>query len=218
MGTGMVGNTIASKLVGLGHEVMMGSRTSDNPKAAAWVASAGANASQGTFEDAAKFGEVVFNCTSGMGSLAALEQAGAENLSGKIIVDLANALDFSKGFPPTLAVCNTDSLAEQIQRAFPDARVVKTLNTVNCLVMVNPALIPGDHTIFVSGNDSDAKETVCGYLSEWFGWPARNIMDLGDITSARAVEMMLPLWLQVFGAMQNPNVNVHVVAGAKPGA
>jgi predicted dinucleotide-binding enzyme len=216
LGTGVVGNTIGSKLIELGHSVMMGSRTSDNPKAAAWVASAGANASQGTFAGAAQFGEVIFNCTSGLGSLDALRQAGAENLKGKIIIDLANSLDVSNGFPPTLGVCNTDSLAEEIQRAFPDAKVVKTLNTVNCKVMVDPSLIPGDHTIFVSGNDPEAKATVTGYLNQWFGWPEKNILDLGDITSARATEMFLPLWLRTFGAMQNPNVNVHVVAGPKP--
>jgi 8-hydroxy-5-deazaflavin:NADPH oxidoreductase len=135
LGTGIVGATIASKLVALGHEVRMGSRTTGNERAVAWAEEAGAGASEGTFADAATFGEVVFNCTAGTASLEALSAAGEENLAGKVLVDVANPLDFSQGMPPTLAVCNTDSLGEQIQRAFPDARVVKTLNTVNAEVM-----------------------------------------------------------------------------------
>lgn len=216
LGTGIVGNTIGSKLVSKGHDVMMGSRSSDNPKAAAWVASAGSNASQGTFADAARFGEVIFNCTSGAGSLEAMKLAGAENLRGKIVIDVANPLDFSQGFPPSLSVCNTDSLAEQIQQAFPEARIVKALNTMNCNVMVNPGLVPGDHNVFVGGNDQEAKEAVIGYLIDWFGWRRENIIDLGDITSARGTEMMLPIWIRLFGSMGNPNINFHVVSGAKP--
>src|SRR3954470_2205060 len=130
-GTGMVGSTIATKLAQLGHEVKMGSRAAGNAKAVEWAKAAGGKASQGTFADAAAFGEVLFNCTSGGASLAALQAAGATNLAGKVLVDVSNPLDFSKGMPPTLSVCNTDSLGEQIQRAFPDAKVVKALNTVN---------------------------------------------------------------------------------------
>ncbi|MGC8785631.1 MAG: NADPH-dependent F420 reductase, partial [Armatimonadota bacterium] len=148
LGTGMVGQAIGAKLVELGHEVRMGSRTADNEKAAQWVAAHGPRASQGTFADAAKFGELLFNCTAGVASLQALEMAGAANLKGKILVDVANPLDFSRGMPPSLAVCNTDSLGEQIQLAFPEARVVKTLNTVNCNVMVNPALVRGAPDMF----------------------------------------------------------------------
>ena len=218
MGTGIVGNTIGSKLIALGHAVMMGSRTSDNPKGAAWVASAGGNASQGTFADAAGFGELIFNCTAGTVSLEALEQAGAENLKGKIIIDISNPLDFSNGFPPSLSVCNTDSVGEQIQRAFPETKVVKTLNTVNCMVMVDPSLIPGEHSIFISGDDAEAKTTARNILHDWFGWPAASIVDLGEITSARATEMYLPLWLRLYSSTQNPNLNIHVVTGTKPGA
>ncbi len=132
LGTGMVGEAIGTKLIQLGHEVKMGSRTANNEKAAAWVKQNGEKATQGTFADAAAFGEMLFNCTSGGASLEALKMAGAENLNGKVLIDIANPLDFSRGMPPSLLVCNTDSLGEQIQRAFPEAKVVKSLNTMNC--------------------------------------------------------------------------------------
>ncbi len=161
LGTGMVGQAIGNKLVALGHEVKMGSRTATNEKAVAWVKEAGAKASTGTFADAAAFGEVVFNCTAGGASLDALKAAGEGNLKGKTIVDISNSLDFSKGMPPTLSVCNDDSVGERIQKAFPDAHVVKTLNTVNCGLMIEPGkLAGGDHTMFMCGNDAGAKSKV----------------------------------------------------------
>ncbi len=209
LGTGMVGNTIGTKLVQLNHDVMMGSRSKTNDKAAAWVKASGPNASQGTFADAAKFGETLFNCTHGMASLEALKLAGAENMKGKVLIDIANPLDFSKGMPPTLSVCNTASLGEQIQRAFPDAKVVKTLNTMNCKIMVNPSLLPGDHDVFVSGNDQTAKAKVTEILKTWFGW--RSVIDLGDISTARGVEQLLPLWLRLLGVFGSANFNVKIV-------
>jgi 8-hydroxy-5-deazaflavin:NADPH oxidoreductase len=210
LGTGIVGNTIASKLVELGHKVKMGSRKAGNEKAVEWAKKAGANASEGSFADAAAFGEILFNCTSGGGTLEALRLAGANNLRGKILIDVSNPLDFSRGMPPTLSVCNTDSLAEQIQREFPEAKVVKSLNTMNCYLMVNPAqLADGQHDVFVSGNDAGAKAKVTDILKSWFGW--KHVLDLGDITSARGPEMFLPLWLRMWGAVQTPNFSIHVV-------
>lgn len=210
LGTGMVGNTIASKLTSLGHDVRMGSRDAHNEKAAAWAKSAGAHASHGAFADAAAFGEIVWNCTSGMASLEALQAAGADALRGKILIDVANPLDFSKGRPPTLSVTNTDSLGEQIQRAFPDAKVIKTLNTINCRVMVEPARVAGgDHDVFVCGNDAEAKSRVTEILRGWFGW--KNVIDLGDISAARAVEGYLPLWLRLFGVAGTPDFNIKLV-------
>jgi hypothetical protein len=208
-GTGMVGSAIASKLVELGHDVKMGSRVANNDKAVGWAKAAGARASQGTFAEAAEFGEIAFNCTSGTGALAALTAAGAANLSGKILVDISNPLDFSKGMPPTLTVCNSDSLGEQIQRAFPDVKVVKTLNTLNCNLMVNPASLPGEHDVFVSGNDAAAKGRVVEILKGWFGW--RHVIDLGDISTARGTEMLLPVWIRLMGAFQSPTFNFHIV-------
>ena len=208
LGSGMVGSAIATKLVSLGHEVKMGSRDAANPKAKAWVASAGRGASQGTFADAAEFGEILFNCTSGAGSVDALKSTGAA-LGGKVLVDVANALDFSKGMPPTLFVSNTDSLGETIQRTFPEAKVVKALNTVNANVMVNPGRVAGEHDLFVCGNDAAAKATVIRLLKEEFGW--KSVNDIGDITAARATESYLHLWLRLYGTLQTADFNVHVV-------
>ena len=206
LGTGVVGQTVGTRLLELGHEVKMGARSATNDKAASWVAQHGRHASQGTFADAASFGELVFNCTSGTASLDALNAAGSASLDGKVIVDVANPLDFSKGMPPTLTVCNTDSLGEQIQRAFPNARVVKTLNTMNTNVMVNPDRVPGEHDVFVSGNDASAKAQVSDLLRA-MGW--RNIVDLGDITTARGTEMLLPIWLRLWGTFKTPDINFH---------
>jgi 8-hydroxy-5-deazaflavin:NADPH oxidoreductase len=210
-GTGMVGEAIGSRLVGLGHEVKMGSRQAGNEKARAWVEAAGAGASEGSFADAAAFGELLFNCTAGMYSVAALESAGAENHAGKVLVDLANALDFSGGRPPTLGVCNTDSLGEQIQRAFPETRVVKALNTINASVMVDPATVRGAHDVFVCGDDAGAKRQVAELLQS-FGWPADRIRDLGGISAARGTEMYVALWLSLYGLVGNGNFNIALVA------
>jgi hypothetical protein len=209
LGTGMVGEAIATKLVGLGHDVMMGSRTADNERAAAWVASAGARASQGTFADAAAHGEVVFNCTAGEASLEAIGSARTEDLAGKVLVDVSNPLDHSRGMPPGLFVSSFDSLGEQIQRAFPDARVVKALNTVNCEVMVDPAKVPGEHDVFVCGNDEAAKTAVVELLGS-FGWPAEHVVDLGDITAARGAEAYLLLWIRLWGALGTGYFNINV--------
>lgn len=210
LGTGMVGNAIASRLTSLGHDVMMGAREAANAKAATWVTGAGAHASQGTFAAAAAFGEVLFNCTAGAASLAALEAAGAKNLAGKVLIDVSNPLDFSKGMPPTLTVCNTDSLGERIQRAFPDTQVVKTLNTLNCDLMVNPALLAGgDHDVFVSGDDPAAKARVVEILKGWFGW--KRVIDLGGIATARGVEMAVIFWVSLMGAQKTPMFNYKIV-------
>lgn len=215
LGTGVVGCTLGSKLAELGHRVKMGSRTPDNPRAIEWARQAGANASYGTFADAASFGEVIFNCTAGAVSLEALTMAGAHHLRGKVLIDVANPLDFSGGMPPTLLVCNTDSLAEQIQRRFPEARVVKALNTMNCAIMVNPGLVPGDHNVFLSGNDAAAKSTVAEILS-WFGWKRENIIDLGDITTARGPEMAMALWLRLWHTIGHTNFNFHIAVRPSP--
>jgi predicted dinucleotide-binding enzyme len=210
LGTGMVGSAIGTKCTQLGHDVKMGSRIATNEKAAAWVQQNGKHASQGTFADAAAFGEIVFHCTHGVASLAALDLAGAQNLKNKILIDIANALDFSKGMPPSLSVCNTDSLGEQIQRAFPEVKVVKTLNTMNCNIMVNPKLVAdGNHDIFISGNDASAKVKVTEILREWFGW--KSVIDLGNITTARATEMLLPIWITLMGKYQSPNFNFKII-------
>jgi predicted dinucleotide-binding enzyme len=164
----------------------------------------------GTFAEAAMHGEVIISATAGSASIEPLKKAGAANLKGKILMDISNPLDFSKGMPPTLSVCNTDSLGEQIQRAFPDVKVVKTLNTTNAFMMINPQQLEnGDHTMFVCGNDANAKTAVISYLKEWFGW--RDIIDLGDITSSRGTEMLLPIWIRLFGLLKTPVFNFKIV-------
>lgn len=210
LGTGVVGRTIATKLVQLGHEVTLGSRTAENDAAASWAEEAGAGASHGTFADAAADADLVFNCTGGAVSVAACDAAGAERLAGKTLVDVSNPLDFSHGFPPTLTVCNTDSVAEQLQRRFPDARVVKALNTVNAAVMTSPGSVPGEHDVFICGDDERAKAEVRELLKA-FGWPDASIRDLGDIGGARGMEMYLPLWLRLMGQLGTPAFNIRVV-------
>jgi predicted dinucleotide-binding enzyme len=209
LGTGMVGTTIASKLVELGHAVKLGARDAKNEKAAAWAKQAAGSASHGTFADSARHGEIVFNCTLGSAALEVLRAAGAENLAGKILIDTSNPLDFSKGMPPTLFSGNTDSLGEAIQRELPNTKVVKALNTINCHVMVDPSRIPGDHDTFVSGNDAEAKARVIEILRGWFGW--KHVIDLGDISTARGTESYLPLWVRLWGALGTPDFNVHIV-------
>jgi predicted dinucleotide-binding enzyme len=209
LGTGMVGNAIATKLVQLGHRVKMGARDAANEKAAAWAKEAGAGASQGTFADAASFGELVFHCASGAAALDVLGAAGAASLRGKILIDVSNPLDFSKGMPPTLFAGNTDSLGERIQAAFPEAKVVKTLNTMSAQIMVDPSRVAGEHDVFVSGNDAAAKARVTELLRGGFGW--KRVIDLGDITTARGTESYLPLWLRLWGALGTADFNIRVV-------
>lgn len=219
LGTGPVGQAVAAKLGELGHEVTVGTRSVEatmarsepdsfgNPPFAEW-ASDHDDISVATLAEATAQAEVVVNATNGMSSLEALEAAGEKNLEGKVLIDIANPLDFSKGFPPQLSVVNTDSLGEQIQRRFPELRVVKTLNTMNAYLMVDPGqLAGGDHSVFMSGNDSDAKAQV-GELLQSFGWS--DIVDLGDISTARGTEMYLPLWARIYG-LGSPMFNIKVV-------
>lgn len=221
LGTGMVGQVLAAKLAEAGHEVVVGTRDPaatlarqepdgyGNPPFSAWHAQH-PDVKVGSFADAAAHGELVVNATAGAASLDALRLAGEANLHGKVLVDLANALDFSKGMPPSLLVANTDSLGERIQRAFPDVRVVKSLNTMNAMLMADPRqLADGDHTVFVCGDDPEAKVQVTGLLTDGFGW--RDVVDLGDLSAARAAEMLLPIWLRLWGALQVPIFNFKVV-------
>lgn len=209
LGTGGVGRAIADRLLKLGHQVTMGSRSAEGEALGEWLAGAGEGAAGGTFAEAAAASELVFNCTAGAASLAALEAAGAESLAGKTLVDVANPLDFSAGFPPTLSVCNDTSLAEQIQAAFPETRVVKSLNTVNSSVMVDPGRVRGEHSIFVCGEDAAAKAQVRALL-EAIGWPSASILDLGDLTAARGLEMYVTLWVRLYGVLETPDFNIAI--------
>jgi len=219
LGTGTVGRTVAARLFGLGHEVIIGTRDPQatlartepdgmgNPPYADWAADH-AGVSLATFADAAAAAELVVNATSGHGAMPALEAAGADNLADKIILDISNPLDFSNGFPPTLFVKDTDSLGEQVQRAFPQARVVKTLNTLTAELMVRPKNLGQESSVFVSGNDAAAKATVTELL-ESFGHT--DVIDLGDISTARGTEMLLPVWLRLMGAFGTAAFNFKIV-------
>lgn len=219
LGTGTVGRVIGSRLAELGHEVTIGTRDVDtllartepdamgNEPFASWRGKH-PEIGLGTFAPAAAAGELIVNATNGAGSLEALRAAGEKSLNGKVLIDIANPLDFSGGMPPSLSVSNTDSLGEQIQRAFPDVRVVKALNTMNAFVMADPSLVAGgEHTVFVSGNDEQAKAQVTEILRS-FGW--KDVIDLGDITTARGTEMYLPLWLRLWGALGTGTFNISV--------
>jgi 8-hydroxy-5-deazaflavin:NADPH oxidoreductase len=220
LGTGVVGKTLADRLDGMGHEVMVGTRDPEetmsrsepdqygNPPFSSWQEEH-PRVRLATFGEAAVHGEMVVNATSGVVSLGALEMAGEDNLNGKVLIDVSNPLDFSRGMPPTLWVSNTDSLGERIQRRFPEAKVVKTLHTMNAYLMVDPTQLAGaDHTVFVSGDDTEAKAKVTNLLRS-FGWT--DIIDLGDITTARGTEMIMPIWLRLFGALQKPIFNFKIV-------
>ena len=214
LGTGMVGNALGTKLVQGGHLVTMGSRTANNETARKWAAPLGDRARTATFGDAAAFGEIVINCTGGVHSMEALSTVDAESLRGKILIDVSNPLEQAEDGSMIMSFCNTDSLGERIQKTFPNTRVVKALNTVNCEVMVNPSLVPGDHNLFICGNDAAAKEEVINLLASWFSWKPENIVDLGDITGARGTEMLMPFWLRLFqGVIGHPHFNYQIVRG-----
>jgi predicted dinucleotide-binding enzyme len=220
LGTGMVGRALASRLAALGHDVTIGTRDTaatlartepdgmGNAPYAEWAA-ANEAVRLATFADAAETAELVINATNGAASIEILESAGRENLAGKALVDIANPLDFSQGMPPSLFVQNTDSLGERIQRAFPEVKVVKTLNTMNAYLMADPKqLAGGDFTTFVSGNDAAAKAVVTRLLVEL---GHTDVVDLGDITTARGSEMLLPIWLRLWGALGTPMFNFKIV-------
>lgn len=214
LGTGQVGRTLASRLAELGHDVLMGARDPANPRAAEWAEAAGSRGSAGTFADAAAHGEVVINATAGAASLRALDQAGATNLAGRVLMDVSNPIAEVTGGSLQLTTANTDSLAEQIQRAYPDSRVVKTLNTVNASVMVDPGRLPEPHTMFLAGDDAAARAVVRGILAE-LGWPAESIVDLGGLSAARGMEMYLPLWLKTMQALGTAAFNIRIVRAAE---
>ncbi len=224
IGTGTVGRAIASRLVELEYDVMMGTRNVaeklastakdmyGNPPFNEWIKS-NSKIRLATFSDAAAFGELLINATNGSNSVKALILSGGKNLSGKILIDIANPLDFSNGMPPSLisGLNNTNSLAEEIQRTFPDVMVVKTLNTMAATLMVNPDMIgKGDHVNFICGNSAEAKSKVEKILNQ-FGWKTENIMDLGDITAARATESVLPIWVRIMGVAKTGMFNFKVV-------
>jgi hypothetical protein len=225
LGTGVVGQTLAEKLSQLGHQVMIGTRDKqvtlakaekDNfgrPPISEWLKN-NSKVQLGTYSETAAFGDMVVNATSGIGSVDALKMAGENNLGEKVLLDASNPLDFSKGMPPTLTICNTDSLGEQIQRTFPKVKVVKTLNTLNAYLMTNPKLLPEPTNLFLNGNDAGAKNEIKKLLIS-FGWGENDIIDMGDISTARGTEQILPIWVRLWGTLQTPMFNFKIVVSKK---
>ena len=213
LGTGPVGRAVAGRLAELGHDVTIGTRdaadTAGREEYAAWAAEHPAVRLAGFAEAAAGAGLVV-NASGGDVALGILDTAGADNLAGKVLLDISNPLDGSKGFPPTLFVKDDDSLAEMIQRAHPHARVVKSLNTMNNSLMVDPQRLGEDTTVFVSGDDADAKATVTDLLR---AIGHGDVIDLGGIETARGPEMWLPLWIRINLALGGNDFNIKVVRG-----
>ncbi|MFD8599488.1 NADPH-dependent F420 reductase [Kitasatospora sp. NPDC059646] len=209
LGTGTVGQTLGSKLVALGHDVVLGSRSKGNAAAADWADRSGPRGQAGTFAEAAAFGELVVNATGGTVALAAVELAGPENLAGKVLLDVCNPLVFSPTGELTLDPVNDDSVGEQLQRALPETRVVKALNTVNVAVMVDPDRVPGEHQLFMAGEDAEAKVQVTALLGE-FGWPAERVLDLGGIDAARGLEMMMPFWMRLMRHFGHADFNYSI--------
>lgn len=220
LGSGIVAKTLAGKLDALGHTVKLGTRDvaatlarnepdmAGGPALRTWLESH-PRVTLVTQAEAAAHGELVISALSGSGALAGLRGL-ASQLAGKVLVDVSNPLDFSKGMPPSLTVANTDSLGEQIQRELPATRVVKTLNTVNAFLMVDPRqLAGGDHTMVICGNDAGAKTQVTRLLQEGFGW--KDVVDVGDLTNARGTEMYVVLWARLFGALNTPMFNIKIV-------
>lgn len=220
LGSGIVGQTISSKLDNLGHQVILGTRNSKETLArleanrmtgktfSAWYNDF-PNITLQDFGNIPADSDLIINATSGNGTMSALKMLGKSVLTKKVLIDISNPLDFSRGMPPSLSICNTDSLAETIQREYPDTYVVKTLNTMNCSLMVNPSSLTGDHHVFMSGNDNEAKVIVQELLQE-IGWKKSSIIDLGGIESARGAEMILPMWLNLFGKFGHGTFNFAI--------
>jgi predicted dinucleotide-binding enzyme len=223
LGTGSVARTLADKFTGLGHDVLLGTRDvahtlatgtgtySNLPPFGHWLRERH-SVRLGTFAEALRHGPQTILAVSGTAVLSALESAGAAQLAEGVLVDLSNPLDFTNGMPPTLHICNTNSMGEEIQRSYPSLQVVKTLNSLTAAVMVDPSLVPGEHQVFLCGNDDAAKRQV-GDLLVQLGWPAARQIDLGDITAARALEQLLPIWLRLWAKLQHPMFNFCIQVG-----
>ena len=212
LGTGTVGTTLATAFDQRGHDVTMGTRDPETGSAADWAA--GHRGRAAAFADAAAASDVVVLALNGAATLDVVRGL-AGVVGGKLVVDVTNPLDFSAGFPPRLSTQPGTSQAEAVQAALPDARVVKALNTVNADVMVDPSLIPGGHTMPITGDDADAKAEVRALLGE-LGWPPENVLDLGPLSSARATEAYVLFWVACFQAAGTPHVSVQV--GSAPTA
>jgi hypothetical protein len=197
LGSGEVGRRLAAGFSSRGHDVMIGSRDPGKPELREWLSGDGAGIQGGTFAQAAAHGELLVLAALGDAAEQAIVDAGPENFSGKVVIDAMNPLDFSAGFPPKLSISGEDSLGERVQRALPDAKVVKAFNTIGNPYFVDPAFSEGQPTMLIAGNDEDAKRTVGDVMAD-FGWPAP--VDLGEIEGSRELEAICIAWVKIGGA------------------
>jgi predicted dinucleotide-binding enzyme len=194
LGRGVVGQRLAAAFNERGHDVMIGTRDPSNEELQSWLAGEGAGIRAGTLGDVAAFGELLVIAVLGNAAEDAISQAGPERFAGKVVIDATNPLDFSQGPPPRLSISGHDSLGEHIQRAIPDAKVVKAFNTIGNMYFADPTFAEGHATMFIAGDDEGAKATV-GEILESFGWPPP--VDIGGIEGSRELEAMCILWVKI---------------------
>ena len=197
LGTGEVARRLAGGFRSRGHDVMIGSRDPAKPELREWLSGEGAGVEAGTFAQTAAHGELLVLAVLGNAAEEAIAQAGPENFGGKVVIDAMNPLDFSGGFPPKLSISGEDSLGERVQRALPDARVVKAFNTIGSPYFVDPSFSQGRPTMLIAGNDEDAKRTVTDVLAD-FGWT--DTVDIGGIAGSRELEAICIVWVKIGGA------------------
>ena len=193
IGSGDVGRKLADGFIELGHSVRIGSRDPNQSKITEWIDKHGKeNASSGTFADTAVFGEIIVLATLWTGTTEAIHLANPQNLANKVVIDVTNPLDFSKGMPPSLIIGHTDSAGEIIQRMLPDSKVVKSFNIVGNPHMIHPDFPGGKPTMFICGNDEGAKKIVTNDILSKFGWET---IDIGGIEGSRLLEPLALLWI-----------------------
>ena len=196
LGTGEVGRRLAAGFRARDHDVMIGSRDPGKPDLREWLSDEGAGIEVGTFAQAAAHGEFLVLSVLGSAAEEAIAEAGRENFTGKVVIDAMNPLDFSGGFPPKLSISGEDSLGERVQRALPDARVVKAFNTIGSPYFVDPSFGEGPPTMLIAGDDEEAKRTVGDVLAD-FGWS--HVVDIGGIEGSRELEAICIAWVKIGG-------------------
>jgi 8-hydroxy-5-deazaflavin:NADPH oxidoreductase len=196
LGSGDVGRRLASGFRSRGHDVMIGSRHPGKPELHEWLSGDGTGIAAGTFAEAAAHGELIVLAVLGSAAEEAIADAGPKNFGGKVVIDATNPLDFSGGFPPKLSVTGADSLGERVQRALPDAKVVKAFNTIGNPYFVDPSFSEGQPTMLIAGDDEGAKHTVRDVLAD-FGWS--DVVDIGGIEGSRELEAICIVWVKIGG-------------------
>jgi 8-hydroxy-5-deazaflavin:NADPH oxidoreductase len=210
LGSGVVGQQLAIGFSGCGHDVMIGTRDPDKPELREWLSGDGAGIRPGSFQEVGAHGELLVLAVLGDAAEQAIAAAGRENFSGKVVIDAMNPLDFSGGFPPKLSITGEDSLGERVQRALPEARVVKAFNTIGNQYFVNPQFSDGQPTMLIAGDDDQAKGTVTDLLAD-FGWS--DVVDLGGIEGSRELEAICIAWVKLIGVRGSADHGFQLLSG-----